>query len=181
MSKTCVSDRVIASIAMLLIFALGVIVGAFGMDIVAGYNIKSREPVVEYIVLEIPQVTETEEESASVEPSIPEEDITLLSLVTMAEAEGEIEKGKRLVIDTILNRVDSPRFPNSIREVVYQSNQFTSMWNGRVDKCYVRDDIRQLVLEELENRSNGEVLFFRSGHYGCGTPLFQVGNHYFSK
>ena len=34
-----------------------------------------------------------------------EEDIELIALVTMAEAEGEPEEGKRLVIDTILNSI----------------------------------------------------------------------------
>ena len=41
---------------------------------------------------------------------LPREDIELIALVTMAEAEGECEEGKRLVIDTILNRVDSVYF-----------------------------------------------------------------------
>lgn len=114
--------------------------------------------------------------------TIPAEDIDLLALVTMAEAEGECEEGKRLVIDTILNRVDHARFPNTIRDVIYQSNQFEAMWNGRVDKCYVRDDIRELVIEELLNRKNADVVFFRAGRYSSfGTPLFQVGNHYFSR
>ena len=36
------------------------------------------------------------------EELLSEEDISLIALVTMAEAEGECEKGKRLVIDTIL-------------------------------------------------------------------------------
>lgn len=115
--------------------------------------------------------------------TLPEKtDVDLLALVTMAEAEAESEYGKRLVIDTILNRVDSPKFPSSISDVVYQPNQFTSMWNGRVDKCYIREDIRQLVIEEMKNRTNSEVIFFRTNHYsGYGTPLFQEGNHYFSK
>lgn len=109
-------------------------------------------------------------------------EIDLLTLVTMAEAEGESVEGKRLVIDTILNRVDHSRFPNTIHDVVYQPSQFTSMWNGRIDRCYVRNDIRQLVIEELKNRTNRDVIFFRTDYY-CpyGTPLFQVGNHYFSK
>ena len=37
---------------------------------------------------------------------LSDEEIRLIALVTMAEAEGEPELGKRLVIDTILNRVD---------------------------------------------------------------------------
>jgi N-acetylmuramoyl-L-alanine amidase len=99
----------------------------------------------------------------------------------MAEAEGECEEGKRLVIDTILNRVDSKHFPNTVSEVIYQKNQFSSMWNGRVEKCYVMDDIYQLVKEELINRTNYDTMFFTAGKYGkYGVPMFQVENHYFS-
>lgn len=114
--------------------------------------------------------------------SVSNEDIELLALITMAEAEGESEEGKRMVIDTILNRVDSERFDNTISEVIYAPNQFTSMWNGRVDRCYVADDIYQLVIEELTNRTNYDVLYFTAYQYGAyGTPMFQIGNHYFSK
>ena len=126
---------------------------------------------------------ETEISDQEPEVTMSEEDIELIALVTMAEAEGECEEGKRLVIDTILNRVDSDStyFPDTVKEVVYQKNQFTSMTNGRVDRCYVKDDICQLVLEELECRTNYEVMYFTAGKYGkYGTPMFQVGNHYFS-
>lgn len=99
----------------------------------------------------------------------------------MAEAEGESEEGKRLVIDTILNRVDSEYFPDTISEVIYQPNQFTSIYNGRVDRCHIDEDICKLVEEEIENRKNNDVMFFTAGKYGkYGTPMFQVGNHYFS-
>lgn len=114
--------------------------------------------------------------------SLTDAEIDLLALVTMAEAEGEPEEGKRLVIDTILNRVDSDRFPDTVYDVIYQPKAFTSMWTSRIDKCYVRDDIRQLVIEEIQSRTNDEVLFFRTDYYhSYGTELFQVGNHYFSK
>lgn len=115
------------------------------------------------------------------EDKVSQEEVELLALLTMAEAEGESEKGKRLVIDTVLNRVDSKHFPNTISDVIYQKNQFSSMWNGRVDRCYVKEDIVQLVHEELETRMNTDVVFFRAGKYGrYGTPMFQEGNHYFS-
>lgn len=114
-------------------------------------------------------------------PVVTDEDVDLLALVTMAEAEGESEYGQRLVIDTILNRVDHEKFPDTIKDVIYQKNAFTSMWNGRVDRCVVRDDIRQLVIEELESRTNSDIIFFMAGQYSIyGTPLFQEGNHYFS-
>ena len=99
----------------------------------------------------------------------------------MAEAEGESEEGKRLVIDIILNRVDHEKFPNTIKEVIYQPHQFTSIHNGRINKCYVTDEISQLVEEELVTRTNDEVIFFTAGEYGkYGKPLFSVGNHYFA-
>lgn len=126
------------------------------------------------------EVTVTIEEECE-EEILSNEDIELIALVTMAEAEGECEEGKRLVIDTILNRADSECFPDTVYDVIYQKNQFSSMWNGRVDKCYVRDDICELVKEELKQQSNYEVMFFTAGNYGqYGTPMFQVGNHYFS-
>ena len=117
------------------------------------------------------------------EPQLPlsDEEIDLIALVTMAEAESEPEEGQRLVIDVILNRIDSDRFSDTVSGVIYAKNAFECMWNGRVNKCYVRDDIRQLVIDELLNRTNYEVLYFRTNHYhGFGTPVVSVGNHYFS-
>ena len=133
------------------------------------------EPVVEEV---IPETTEIEQSSLT----FTDEEIDLISIVTMAEAEGESELGKRLVIDVILNRIDSESFPNTVYDVIYQKGQFTSMTNGRSDVCYVKDDIRALVLEEIESRTNSEVLYFRTSHYhSFGTPVLQEGNHYFSK
>lgn len=110
-----------------------------------------------------------------------QEEIELIALVTMAEAEGECEYGQRLVIDTILNRVDDPHFPDTVHEVVYQKNQFSSMWNGRVDRCYVKEELVDLVKEELRNRTNYDVAFFRTERYSdYGVPMFQVEHHYFS-
>lgn len=112
---------------------------------------------------------------------ISDEELELLALVTMAEAEDESELGKRLVIDTVLNRVDSPHFPNTITDVIYQKHQFTSMWNGRYKKTYVDDYVRNLVLEELKDRTNSDVIFFRMDRYSdYGTPLFKEDGHYFS-
>lgn len=120
-------------------------------------------------------------EHSSIVETVSDEEVYLLALVTMAEAEGECEEGKRLVIDTILNRVDSEHFPDTITDVVYQPNQFTSMWNGRSDRCAVTDEICELVREELTERTNSEVIFFRAGRYSdYGEPLFVVENHYFS-
>lgn len=108
------------------------------------------------------------------------DDISLIAWIMMGEAEGESEEGKRLVIDTILNRIDNDNFPNSVYEVIYQPYQFSCVWDGRLDRTYINDDAYNLVISEINNRSNYDVLYFTSGEYGeYGTELFQVGNHYF--
>ena len=117
--------------------------------------------------------------SGNVSPS--SENIRLLALICMAEAEGECEYGQRLVIDTVLNRVDSDKFPNSIYGVIYQKNQFTSMWNGRANRIKLTERFYKLAEEELRNRTNYDCIFFTAGQYSnYGRPMFRVENHYFS-
>ena len=140
-----------------------------------------------HIVLNVPQET-VSEESVEICTDVPvdeinvtDEEIELLALVTLAEAESQTELGQRLVISTILNRVDHARFPNSIHGVVYQKNAFEAMHNGRVNRVKVTDEMRQLVREEVKHRSNHDVIFFRTGHYSVyGTPMFKEDDHYFS-
>ena len=147
-----------------------------------------RVRVVKPITIERPielvstSMVEIEPDPEPVEEELlSQEEIELIALVTMGEAEGESEQGKRLVISTILNRVDHEKFPNSVKEVIYQPHQFTCMSDGRIKRCYVRDDICQLVRDELENRTNCDVIFFSAGQYSkFGSPMFAVGNHYFS-
>ena len=169
--------RIIQSVAVLGMLTFMTITSAFQQPIIKEtVTVKSQE----YTTVPARHI-EIKTMMKSTTIGISDEDIDLLALVTMAEAEGESERGKRLVISTILNRMDSEHFPDTIKDVVYQPNAFTSMWNGRVDRCYVTNDIRQLVLEELETRTNNDVMFFCAGDYSIyGTPMFPEGDHYFS-
>lgn len=115
------------------------------------------------------------------ESVITREEIELLAICVMSEAEGECEQGQRLVIDSVLNRVDNLHFPDTISEVIWQKNQYAGMYGDRITRCYVMDELVKLVEEELENRTDYDVVFFNAGHYSdYGVPMFQVGNHYFS-
>lgn len=147
-------------------------------DILESVSVKkaiSVEPMAETEVVVEP---EPEEPPATL---ATQEEIELIALCVMAEAEGECEYGQRLVIDVILNRVDDPHFPDTIYDVIYQKNQFAGMYGDRITRCYVKDELVQLVREELENRTDYDVVFFRTGHYhSYGVPMFQVGAHYFS-
>lgn len=117
------------------------------------------------------------------EPEYPltQEEIDLIAKVTMAEVENQSEYCKRLVIDSILNRVDSRYFPGTVHDVIYAKNQFEVTVNGRLERCYVKDDIVKLVKEEILNRTNSQVVFFNSiGFNNWSKPLFKEGAVYFS-
>ena len=109
------------------------------------------------------------------------DDMELIALVCVAEAEGESEYGKRLVIDTILNRLDSEYFPNDIKEIVYAPNQYQCISNGRINKVEYNEYIANLVMEEYHNRTNSDVLYFKTENFfSFAKPIVHEGNHYFS-
>ena len=135
---------------------------------------KHQVKEVEYQIEE-PEVVE------EVQYPLTRDEIELIAQVTMAEAEGEPEEGQRLVIDTILNRVDCDKFDDTVEGVIYAKNQFSVMTNGRFERCSVQDKFVKLVEEELLNRTNSDVLFFRASYYhSFGTPVVAYGNTYFS-
>lgn len=110
------------------------------------------------------------------------DDLELLALMCLAEAENQPELGKRLVIDSVLNRMDSPywRDDDTIAEVVSHPGQYESYWNGRLSRVSLTDEVVQLVYEELYSRTNSEVIYFNTGSYAdYGYPITQVGDHYF--
>ena len=110
-----------------------------------------------------------------------EEGLHDLVMVVVAEADGESVKGKRLVIDTVLNRTETEGFHNTISEVVWAPNQFTGMNEDRLSRCTYDEKVERLIYEELVNRTNYEVLYFRTEKYSnYGEPLFKEGGHYFS-
>lgn len=110
------------------------------------------------------------------------DDLELLGLLCLAEAENQPELGKRLVIDSVLNRMDSPywRDDDTISEVISHPGQYESYWNGRINRVTLTDEAMNLVYEELYSRTNNEIIYFNTGTYASyGYPIAQVGDHYF--
>ncbi len=112
-----------------------------------------------------------------------QDDLGLLACTVWAEAGNQDLHGKELVVDVVLNRMDSPDYPDTIREVIFDKYQFSTASNGGLDKAYynVTQDCYTAVSNELSERNDSEALFFCAGGYGCGTPMYKYGDHYFSK
>lgn len=140
------------------------------------------EPYTTYIVEET-ESTELETVTMPVSSTTRIiEDYVYFAQCVMAEAGDQDEYGKRLVIDVILNRLDNTNFPNSINDIINEPYQFEVVSNGSINEVIPTEDIYTLIQEEMKNRTNDEVLYFRTEHYHTfGTQLFQHQDHYFSK
>lgn len=60
-------------------------------------------------------------------------DLNLLSKLVYAESRGEPYTGMVAVAATVLNRVSSSKFPNTIAGVIYQSGAYTCVQDGQIN------------------------------------------------
>ncbi len=96
--------------------------------------------------------------------TVTRDELMLMARAIYAEARGESFLGQVAVGAVILNRVHSPFFPNTIREVIMQRNkhtfQFTPVSNGTINLEPDETAIKA-ALEALKgNDPTGGALFF---------------------
>lgn len=113
---------------------------------------------------------------------ISQGELDLLAAIVYAEAGDQGYYGMQLVCDVILNRVSSPAWPNDIYSVVYQTNQFSPVFDGGLDRAWgrVTQECYDACIEELTgSRINYDIIYFSM--YGCanGQFVFQYLDHYF--
>lgn len=109
------------------------------------------------------------------------DDTTLLGALIQAESGNQPYDGKLAVGAVVLNRVKSPRYPNSIREVIYAPGQFGPASNGSLETILangVKDDCMQAAREALEGATTvGDAKnFHRAGNDESGIV---IGAHVF--
>lgn len=131
-----------------------------------------------YMLLIITMVIcgQIETEAATLEDS----QLEILAKCVEAEAGNQGLMGKRFVVDVILNRVDSDRFPDDIKAVISQNGQFSVYSNGSMSKATPTEETLEAIQMELEHRTDPEILFFANGNYNkCCTPAYKHEDHYF--
>ncbi|MBE5883128.1 MAG: cell wall hydrolase [Lachnospiraceae bacterium] len=127
---------------------------------------------------------------------LSEEEVNVLLRIVEAEAGGEDIEGKLLVANVVLNRVNSSKFPNTVKEVVFQQEkgvtQFSPVANGRYYTVEISDETVEAVALALmgEDISQG-ALYFAAREYADDdrmrwfdenlTLLFKHGGHEFFK
>ena len=142
------------------------------------------------VLKEKPQIQENEievvgeHEPLDIDEALGDEEfcdsLEILACCVEAEAGNQDLLGKRLVCDVILNRVDSPRFPDTIEGVVSQKYHFTTFWDGTMSSIEPSDETFKAIQLELDERTDSEILFFTAGDYNtfC-VPAYRYGDHYF--
>lgn len=128
-------------------------------------------------------VTEPTDTEEQIQEEIRLGDMELMAQLVEAEAGNQPFEGKCLVVDVILNRVESPDWPNTIEEVIFQEGQFSVTTNGAWEKAAwnMKPSDYAAVATEVELHSNKEVLYFNNNEEvsGKGTP-FKVGDLWFN-
>ena len=129
-----------------------------------------------------PGILVTEDTEEQIQEEIRLGELELLALLVEAEAGNQPFEGKCLVVDCVLNRVESDNFPDSISEVIYQEGQFSVVKNGGLDKAgwTITESDYAAVMYEVELHQNRQVLYFNNCAIVAGTgSKFQVGNQWF--
>lgn len=105
------------------------------------------------------------------------------------ESKGEPLTGQLAVGRVVLNRAESPRFPNSICGVVYQRSQFSFVRSGKMPRINTASRswrnavaIAQIARDELWENSAKGALFFHATRVSPRwrlTRVAQIDNHIF--
>jgi len=118
--------------------------------------------------------------------NVTPDELELLARIIHAEARGEDFEGQVAVAAVVLNRVASPQFPHSIREVIYQPGAFTAVDDNQImltpdEQAY---EAAQAALEG-EDPTDGALYYYNpktaTDKWIKTRPVVrQIGNHVFS-
>jgi len=125
---------------------------------------------------------------------LSEEDYEVLLRIVEAEAGGEDEEGKLLVANVVFNRLNNPKFPDTVTDVIFQKSegvtQFSPVSTGSIWSVTVSEETVAAVERALygEDISQG-ALYFAARKYADGDKmqwfdekliyLFKHGGHEF--
>lgn len=127
---------------------------------------------------------------------LSDEDLDILMRIVESEAGNQDVEGRLLVANVVLNRVQSEKFPDSVKEVVFQKekgiNQFSPVANGTIWNVNISDETDEAVGRALEGEDISDgALYFVARKHADGekikwfdknlTYLFEHGGHEFFK
>lgn len=123
---------------------------------------------------------------ASVAELITDEEVALSAFAIYHESRGESYEGQKAVCEVIFNRVLHPEWPNTVKEVLYQPNQFdvaSYMLTADINEPELLAQAFRIVYEVLEETEyvlpDSDYIYFAQKVIGK-SPI-ELGVHYFCK
>lgn len=118
--------------------------------------------------------------------SMTEDEAQLLRSILALEANAATEglEGQKAVVEVIFNRVLSPRWPDTVSEVIYQRGQFATV--KHLKRPYnmpgePEDDAISAVLRETETvLPSTDYVYFSRGKSN-GKAFVKINHHWFSR
>lgn len=129
----------------------------------------------------------SESQSKSKPKQVSNQGSHLLAKLVTAEAKGESLNGKIAVAEVVLNRVESSKFPDTLKGVIYQGNQFSPVSNGAINNVPTSDAKEAVRIAMQGTNKTGGALFFYNDSIVSQSWLeskqttTRIGNHVFKK
>lgn len=117
---------------------------------------------------------------------VSQEELDLLARVIYAEARGEDINGQIAVAAVVLNRLQDPRFPKTIRDVIYQPHAFTAVTDKQIHLDPNDQAYRAAAAALAGTDPTGGALYYYNPRTATdkwikSRPVVkQIGNHTFS-
>lgn len=131
--------------------------------------------------------TPIEPTSVNVPNGFSQNDIQLMAQAVYGEARGEPYEGQVAVAAVILNRLQSPIFPDSVAGIIYEPLAFTAVADGQI---YLTPDetSRRAVLDAINGWDpTGEAIYYFNPDTATSSWIWsrpqikQIGKHIFCK
>lgn len=102
-----------------------------------------------------------------------------LCRVVWCEAGLEPFDGQVATASSVVNRVKSPLFPNTVTNVLYSPGQYSTVLTKKFQTCKPTAENIRAVRKALTSPTTGVLYFGRSPITHKG--VFQIGHHYYSQ
>lgn len=125
--------------------------------------------------------------AANVPNGFSQNDIQLMANAVYGESRGEPYTGQVAVAAVILNRVNSPSFPNTVSGVIFEPRAFTAVADGQI-WLTPNETAKEAVLDAINGWDpTGNALYYfnpdtaTSGWIWSRPQIKQIGKHIFCK
>jgi N-acetylmuramoyl-L-alanine amidase len=125
------------------------------------------------------------QKATNVPPGYSENDIQIMAQAVYGEARGEPYVGQVAVAAVIINRINSPTFPNTVSGVIFEPRAFTAVADGQIYMT-PNETARRAVLDAINGQDpTGNAIYYfnpdtaTSGWIWSRPQIKRIGKHIF--